>query len=204
MREAGIGRVLVASLHQGIADLMPSRLEFYENWLNPDGLRHGTIGMAPLRAVLSFLRQEGEPYGRVMALAGTCAAEWLLAARRLPLGALSSRLPTVLRARVALGTARRFIRACYRNNRAVIRMRSGSGTLEVHDSVFCHVREPADSPLCGFYEALTARVLQAYGLESEVHATCCRATGSAACELSVSYAPRRNRTAGAAGREGTE
>ena len=37
MRDAGIGRVLVASLHQGIADILPTRLGFYENWLNAEG-----------------------------------------------------------------------------------------------------------------------------------------------------------------------
>ena len=31
--DARIGRVLVASLHQAIADVLPDRLEFYENWL---------------------------------------------------------------------------------------------------------------------------------------------------------------------------
>ena len=35
---------------------------FYENWLNAEGLREGTIGLAPLYAVLSFLRQEGDAY----------------------------------------------------------------------------------------------------------------------------------------------
>ena len=60
MSEAGIGRVLVASLHQSIADILPTRLSFYENWLNAEGLREGTIGLAALYAVLSFLRQEGE------------------------------------------------------------------------------------------------------------------------------------------------
>ena len=35
--EPRIGRVLVASLHQAIADLLPTRLEFYENWLNVAG-----------------------------------------------------------------------------------------------------------------------------------------------------------------------
>src|SRR4026207_1139194 len=44
---AGIGRLLVASLHQAIADLLPTRLEFYEAWLNPTGLRDGRIGPAP-------------------------------------------------------------------------------------------------------------------------------------------------------------
>ena len=34
MRDAGIGRVLVASLHQGISDTLPTRLGFYENWLD--------------------------------------------------------------------------------------------------------------------------------------------------------------------------
>ena len=43
MIEAGIGRLLVASLHQAIADLLPTRLEFYEAWLNPAGLRDGRI-----------------------------------------------------------------------------------------------------------------------------------------------------------------
>jgi hypothetical protein len=60
MTETGVGRLLVASLHQGIADLLPERLEFYESWLNPSGLRAGRIGLAPMAAVLSFLRQEGE------------------------------------------------------------------------------------------------------------------------------------------------
>ena len=60
MSEPRIGRVLVASLHQAIADLLPTRLEFYENWLNVNGLREGTIGLAPLSAVLSFLRTEGD------------------------------------------------------------------------------------------------------------------------------------------------
>ena len=43
---------------------LPDRLEFYENWLTVPGLREGTIGLAPLSAVLSFLRLEGEAYNR--------------------------------------------------------------------------------------------------------------------------------------------
>ena len=76
MKEATIGRVLVASLHQGIADILPTRLGFYENWLNAEGLREGTIGLAPLYAVLSFLRQEGEAYNIITTRAGEYAAEW--------------------------------------------------------------------------------------------------------------------------------
>ena len=76
MTEARIGRVLVASLHQAIADLLPTRLEFYENWLNVAGLREGTIGLAPLTAVLSFLRTEGHAYGLITQRAGEYAAAW--------------------------------------------------------------------------------------------------------------------------------
>ena len=74
--DARIGRVLVASLHQAIADVLPDRLEFYENWLTVPGLREGTIGLAPLSAVLSFLRLEGEAYNRTTARAGEYAADW--------------------------------------------------------------------------------------------------------------------------------
>jgi hypothetical protein len=76
MKEAGIGRLLVASLHQGIADILPNRLSFYENWLDTEGLRDGSIGLAPLYAVLSFLRQEGEAYQIITTRAGEYAAEW--------------------------------------------------------------------------------------------------------------------------------
>ena len=68
MVDAGIGRLLIASLHQGIADVVPTRLPFYENWLTPPGLSSGRkFGLAPLHAVLSFLRLEGEPtYTQIM------------------------------------------------------------------------------------------------------------------------------------------
>lgn len=51
MTEAGIGRLLPASLHQAIADVLPTRLEFYEAWVNPAGLR---IGDSASDAALRF------------------------------------------------------------------------------------------------------------------------------------------------------
>ena len=54
MVDAGIGRLLIASLHQGIADVSPMRLEFYENWLSPTGLRDGRMGLAAAAATLSL------------------------------------------------------------------------------------------------------------------------------------------------------
>ncbi len=182
--------MLVASLHQGIGDLMPSRLEFYENWLNPDGLRLGTIGLAPLQAVLSFLRQEGDLYGQVMSEAGGYAAEWLLAEHRARAGALMRRLPQGLRGRLALRTASRLVRACYRGNPAVVRLDEGVGMLEIRGSVFCAVREPVSRPLCGFYASLAGRVFRAYGLDGSVRAHSCRAAGAEACRISLELARR--------------
>src|SRR5437763_2308596 len=102
MREAGIGRVLVASLHQGIADILPTRLGFYENWLNAEGLREGTIGLAPLYAVLSFLRQEGDAYQLITTRAGEYASEWTVQSMSPARRAGIRWAPAPLRSRIAL------------------------------------------------------------------------------------------------------
>src|SRR5512135_2814560 len=122
MSEARIGRILVASLHQAIADALPDRLEFYENWLNARGLRRGTVGLAAISAVLSFLRTEGDHYSRIMRRAGMHAADWTLldvwsVRRRLWLN-----LPRSMRARVAIKQARRVIREGYAGSRAITRV----------------------------------------------------------------------------------
>src|SRR3981081_99285 len=106
MREAGIGRVLVASLHQGIADILPTRLGFYENWLTAEGLRDGTIGLAPLYAVLSFLRQEGDAYQVITTRAGEYAAEWTVESMPPLRRSLLKALPAWLRGHLVLGLAR--------------------------------------------------------------------------------------------------
>ena len=57
MREAAIGRILVSSLHQAIADTMPTRLVFYENWLSVEGLREGRIGYEESGRLLRFYEE---------------------------------------------------------------------------------------------------------------------------------------------------
>src|SRR5471030_2028620 len=118
MREAGIGRVLVASLHQGIADILPTRLGFYENWLNAEGLREGTIGLAPLYAVLSFLRQEGDAYQIITTRAGEYAAEWTVESMPALHRRAIKALPVWARTRVLLGLAKGLVRSSYRGSRA--------------------------------------------------------------------------------------
>ena len=98
--------MLIASLHQGISDLMPSRLEFYENWLNPIGMRDGKIGLAPLAAVLSFLRQEGEPYTLVTSRAGEYAAQWTFDNLSPIKRSFIRALPVMMRARMAMRLAK--------------------------------------------------------------------------------------------------
>lgn len=186
MSEARIGRVLVASLHQAIADVLPDRLEFYENWLNASGLREGTIGLAPLSAVLSFLRLEGEPYAVVTRRAGEYAAEWTV--RELP-GVerrLVAVLPAPLRARAALRTARALVRATYPGSRAVVRLQRGSAAVDLRGSLFCEVREASAQPLCGFYAAAIARVLRLFDIAAEAEVLECRAAGARrGCAFSI-------------------
>ena len=186
MSEPRIGRVLVASLHQAIAELLPYRLEFYESWLNVSGLRHGTIGLGPLFAVLSFLRTEGEAYDLITSRAGEFAADWTVN----NLGPLERRvvraLPARLRARAALRTARALVRDTYPGSRAIVRFKRGTASVDLRGSLFCEVREASMLPLCGFYASAIARVLQLFALRADAHVTECRAAGRRkGCLLSV-------------------
>jgi hypothetical protein len=191
MREAVVGRVLVASLHQAIADTLPLRLGFYESWLHAEGLRHGTIGLAPLTAVLSFLRQEGPAYERTMRRAGEYAAEWTVETMPSFERTLLATVPSWLRARLVLGVARRLVRASCQTSRAVARVRRGTARVELHDSVFCMVREPVDVPLCGFYVAILTRLMMLFGVDADISVASCRGTGESACVLTAALGVAR-------------
>ena len=185
MREAGIGRVLVASLHQGIADILPTRLGFYENWLNAEGLREGTIGLAPLSAVLSFLRQEGEAYHMITTRAGEYAAEWTVQSMPPVQRALIKATPVWLRGRLLLRLASRLVRSSYRGSRAVSRLRRGTANVNVRESIFCTVREPVPQPLCGFYASAFTRLLALFNMRARAEVVACRGTGEPTCVLKV-------------------
>ena len=185
MREAGIGRVLVASLHQGIADILPTRLGFYENWLNAEGLREGTIGLAPLYAVLSFLRQEGEAYQLITTRAGEYAAEWTVQALPPLQRTLIKAAPLWLRRRMLLGLGRRLVHSSYRGSRAMSRLRRGTAVVDVRASIFCTVREPVPQPLCGFYAAAFTRLFLMFNIGARAEVASCRGTGQAGCVLNV-------------------
>ena len=191
MTEPGIARILVASLHQGISDLLPARLDFYENWLNPDGLRHGTIGLAPVLAVLSFLRQEGVPYQQVMRRAGEYAAEWTVASQSSARRSVVQSLPPWLRSRMVLRLARRAISDMHAGQRDRLRISRGQGTLDVQDSIFCCVRDLAREPLCEFHAAAVERLLDLYAVSGVVRLDQCRAVGDPSCVITVILHSRR-------------
>jgi bacteriochlorophyll 4-vinyl reductase len=190
MREAGIGRVLVASLHQAIADLLPTRLGFYENWLNAEGLREGTIGLAPLFAVLSFLRQEGDAYTIITARAGEYAAEWTVQSMPPMQRGMIKAAPVWLRRRMLMRLARQLVRDTYQGSRAVARVRRASANIDVRASVFCSVREPSAMPLCGFYAAAFTRLLALFDVVAIIDVVACRGTGETSCVLRVLPAPQ--------------
>jgi hypothetical protein len=185
MIEAGIGRLLVASLHQGIADLLPTRLEFYEAWLNPVGLRDGRIGLAPLAAVLSFLRQEGEPYQLIAARAGEYTAEWSVADMPAMERAMIRAAPPGLRTWLVMRLARKMIRNTYKGSRAIVRWRKGEGAIDIRGSIFCEVRDRVEHPLCEFYASAVRRLLYLFNLDADVGITQCRAAGAGQCLMSV-------------------
>jgi V4R domain-containing protein len=191
MIEAGIGRLLVASLHQGIADLLPTRLEFYEAWLNPSGLRDGRIGLAPLAAVLSFLRQEGEPYRLIAGRAGEYTAEWTVAELSGFRRAIIRASPAWLRVHLVMRVARKMIRTTYRGSRAIVKWRKGRGAVDIRGSIFCEVRDRSEQPLCEFYASAIRRLMYLFNLDVEVGTEQCRATGAGQCLMSVLVRPAR-------------
>lgn len=185
MTEGQLGRLLPACLHEAIADVLPQRLEFYEEWLHPDDLRDGRIGLAPISAVLGFLRTEGPAYDAVVARAGTLAAEWTMASLPLVQRRFGGSLPRGLRAHFALRVAGRIIRGIFSSSTASTRLRRGRASVRVQPSVFCAVREAHPSPLCGFYAALVRETLRRFQLAANVHIESCLASGGAACVVAV-------------------
>ena len=186
MTDAGVGRLLVASLHQGIQDVLPTRLDFYESWLNPAGMRDGKIGLAPMAAVLSFLRQEGEQYDEIARRAGEYTAEWMVQAMSPFERRFASKLPPALRLWYVMRLARRLVRQTYAGSRAIVRWRSGGlGAVDLRGSLFCQVREPTAQPLCEFYAAAINRLSALFELEISAQTDGCRGTGAPRCMIAL-------------------
>ncbi len=192
MIDAGIGRLLIASLHQGIADVMPARLPFYEHWLTPPGLGNGKFGLAPLQAVLSFLRLEGQPaYDHTMKRAGRYTADWAYLEMASFERTVVRSLPTAIRARSALHLSRRLVRRTFRGSSAKVRVRRGVGTMDIRGSIFCGLRETGEWPMCVFYSAAVEQFVQHFDIAAKVHVDQCKATGGEGCTILINILGER-------------
>ena len=185
MHDPGVGRVLVASLHQAVGEILPTRLGFYENWINAEGMREGTMGLAALYAVVSFLRQEGSAYDHIVARAGEYAADWTVQSMSPLRRTLIKAAPPWLRGRLLLRVAGRLVRNTYRGSGATSRVRRGTARVDLRDSIFCTVRDRVPQPLCGFYAAAFTRLLALFNLPVRTEVVACRGTGEPTCVLTV-------------------
>jgi predicted hydrocarbon binding protein len=183
MSDARIGRVVVASLHQAIADTLPTRLEFYESWLNAAGLRAGTLGLPAMAAVISFLGREPEGvYEDVMRRAGAYAALWTLptvpGVRR-----LACRWgPLPVRVRMANAAVRDMVRSTYPDTRVIVRVRKGVTSIDIRGSLFCGGwREDTLRPRCEFYAAAIGHLLRSLHVPATTRLTSCRGAGGEHC-----------------------
>jgi hypothetical protein len=189
MSDAGIGRLLISSLHQGISDVAPTRLEFYENWLSPTGMRDGRIGLAPLGAVLSFLHREEPPTNaQIAARAGTCAADWTFAGVSTFGHWCIRRMPAGLRIRAAIKLLRRLAKATIRQSKVKSSVGLSGGTVDIRSAAFEQLRDPASIPMRDFYAAALQRLLAHCSVDAKVGAG---STSEAGWSLAVTVRSRR-------------
>jgi predicted hydrocarbon binding protein len=185
MTEARIGRVVVAALHEALAHQVPLRLDFYESYLRPTGMRAGRIGVASFTAALSFLRREPGAYESVVRQAGALAAQWTYDEARGLGRAMWERLPDRVRERRALRLASRLVEGTLRDTHARIDGARDARHLLITGSPFCDLRQPSQVPMCGFYVAALERFLELLEVQSPVVVAECQAMGHAHCRYDV-------------------
>ncbi|RPI55285.1 MAG: hypothetical protein EHM55_08350 [Acidobacteria bacterium] len=183
--DATVGRVLLASLHQAIAEVLPARLEFYERWLAPSSPGEETLGVASFMAVLAFLHEEGDASEAVATSAGHHAA--VRSFRQLPpmKRAYLSVLPRPLRAQKVVRLAVGILPALYPESRVDMTRRGATVFINIDGSPFCDARGPDGPPSCGFYTGAISTFLRLFNLRASVKVSRCRASGSKSCLLMV-------------------
>lgn len=175
VHDVRLGRVLVMTLHQAIGEELPTRADFYEHWLGPNRWRDHDLGLAPMAAVLGFLRTEGDGYGRVMLRAGQLAGDWAWDARPAWRRRLVVRLPRGWRRRVvARWLGRQVGETCPQTKGAVL-VSQGECAIAIAGSVFCGSREVPAEPLCGFYAAMGVALFKRAQLPASGRMETCRA-----------------------------
>jgi hypothetical protein len=185
MVEARIGRVVVAALHEALVEHLPLRLEFYETYLRPMGMRAGTIGVASFSAALSFLRAHDNVYDPVVRTAGRLAAEWTFDGLTPVRRALWARLPESVRARRALRLTADLVSATVGGAQGRVAGKGSQRHLLVTGSPFCDSRQTAQSARCGFYAAALERFCELLQIPASSQIAACRAAGASACRIDL-------------------
>ena len=186
MSEARIDRLLAAALHQAIVDLLPERIEFYESYLRPRGWREDAVNLAPVTAVLSFLRHEDSgTYHAVMERAASYASTWWMARQPWHVRAGARLLPMPLRLRQVGRLAKQHFERSYRGTKVKIRVRRRQLEMEVRGSIFCSNREHTREPHCRYYLAFLEALLAHDAFPRSGSLPACRALGGDCCVLRV-------------------
>ena len=182
----GVGRLLVASLHQG--DCGPAAHAARV-------LRGVAQSRRPARRPASAWRRlppcsascgrKAKPYRLVTARAGEYAAEWTVVDLPSFRRSIIRAMPTGLRMRLVMRLARTMIRRTYRGSRGVVRWRRDRGAVDIRGSIFCEVRDPVEQPLCEYYAAAIRRAMGLFEVDVDVETEQCRATGAGQCLMVV-------------------
>lgn len=176
-RDVRVGRVLIAALQQAIAEEAPARAEFYDHWLEPERRRDGTLGLAPMTAVVGFLRTEGEAYGRIVAAAGRYVGQWTWRERSGWRRQVMRAMPRPVRIRSVARTFATIVAETCPATGVRTQVRGSAVSIAVTQSVFCGSRERPAAPLCGCYAAVFVSLCEEAGLVATGTMTSCRAGG---------------------------
>jgi len=186
MSDAVIGRMLVASLHQAIAEILPERLEFYESWLNSKRMRSSRVTLGGMRAVFSFLRQEDGQYDAVMRRAGVLTAQWTVDGLSPFRKTWLRRLPWRFRVRAACRLAAHIASATWVGAKARVRWQRGTGQLALQPSLFCDVRTSSETALCAYYGSVVIEIGRVLDVELTTSVEACQArAGQGHCTIAI-------------------
>ena len=185
MSNGKIGRLVVASLHQAIGECLPTRLEFYEYWLDTRKLGNEAIGRTQLATTFSFLRHENGQYAKVLALAGRYTADWTVESWSGLRQASLRGLPSFVRRWIVLRMAARALRRLGTSRKVRLSGQNNLVMAALYDSIFCDPRVSVSMPLCGFFESALTRFLEHFDLFVDTEMTQCRSVYGERCIVMI-------------------
>jgi len=191
MSDARIDRLLAAALHQAINDVTPPRLEFYETYLRPRGWREDAVNLAPVAAVVSFLRHEPPgTYDAVMTRAAEYAARWIVQAQPWHRRLRRRFSPRWMRLKAVARLGRAHLERGYRGTQVQVSARRTLLVVDIRGSIFCSPRDRASAPHCRYQQAVFEQLLIWHGLPvASSRIESCRAHGGDTCRVRIDLVP---------------